>query len=210
MSFHSVTKTHSGFTLLELMVSISIGVLILTTVLIGQSTYNDGAALKALVNDASLTLRQSQVYGISVKEFTPGLGDFSVAYGLEFNTTSAGSNNAYIYFGDKGSPKNGLYDSGWSCPIGGASECIEKVILTRGNTISQMCRIYLDNTSTCDVARADVTFLRPATEAKVQLYNSSGGALTSPTIKGVRIVFSSPKAALRNMTVYTTGQISVQ
>lgn len=192
------------------MVSISIGVLILTTVLMGQSTYNDGAALKALVNDASLTLRQSQVYGISVKEFTTGSENFGVAYGLEFNTTSTGSNNAYIYFGDKGSPKNGIYDSGWLCPTGGTSECIEKVILSRGNTISQMCRVYLNNTSTCDVARADITFLRPATEAKVQLYNSSGSALTSPTIKGVKIVFSSPKGALRNMTVYTTGQISVQ
>lgn len=199
-----------GFTLIELLVSIGIMFVIISTVTLGQSGYSSGAALKNAVTDISLSLRQAQVYGISVKEFSTGTSDFSAAYGLSFMLPSAsGSNNAYILFGDR-SPHNGVYDSGWTCPLGGTSECLKKISLTDSNTISSLCAVWLSGGEDCTLGRIDITFLRPSTDARIAIYNSGGQTISNSSIKGVKMVLVSPEAEERTVVVYTTGQISVQ
>ena len=209
MFFFSHNKTHRGFTLVELVMSLGIITIILTLVLSNQSKYTDGTALTSLADDIGLSLSQAQIYGVSVKEFSPGSNEFNSAYGVEFNLTDSGSNDAYISFADRGS-RNFQYDDGWACPIGGSSECLSKTTITRGNMITALCSITANNQESCNIGRIDVIFVRPLTNANFTFFNSAGNKFTVPNARGARIMLESSSGATRSVVVYTTGQISIQ
>ncbi len=203
-----------GFTLVELVVTFGIMVTILTIVLQNQSTYTDGAAIQGLADEISIAVTQAQVYGISVKELGTGTSDFSAAYGVEFQVPVPGViDNAYIRFADRGSLDK-RYGGTWACQTGGASECLEKVPITRGNKVSSICPIATNDVNTClgsgAVTGVDISFLRPATEAQMTFFNSSGSTLGFNNLKGVKIVLVSPNNKTKTVTVYTTGQVSVK
>ena len=208
----SASRRRDGFTLLELLVSITIVTVILTVVILSQSKYTDGAALANLADDISARLSQAQAYGIGVVQLSYGVTDFSFSYGLTFNITSSGSNMAYLYFADQNS--NGIYDGNWSCapqPNARPSECIEKVDITRGNYIESMCVIKSDG-SPCipgQVGRVDIHFNRPNTEANISIFGITGTLMNSSTDVGVKIALKSPGGLSKTIVVYETGQISV-
>ncbi len=212
MSFILQTnKKTPGFTLVEFLVSISIGLVILVGVVIGQSAFNDKAALKAVVNEISLSLRQAQIYGISVKENTAGTNDFTGSYGLSFH---AAYPSTYVYFIDKQAPLL-TYDgsSFTTCANTGSTECLAINTISRGNKlVNPMCRIPTNGgAEVCDIGRADITFGRPSTDARIVYYSNTDGSIVSSTgYKGLRIKFTSPGGAIKSVVVYTTGQISVQ
>jgi type II secretory pathway pseudopilin PulG len=215
MSFHSLDKKR-GFTLTEMIVSIGIMFVITGMVLIGQNKYTSNISLYNLANDISLYIRQAQIYGVSVKELSTGTGDFTSAYGVEFNLTASGSNNAYVFFADRGATKNGYYDDAWSCPVGGTSECLQKVNLTSGNTISRLCILRKNDNGVCAgnpsvlVDRVDVTFLRPSNMANILYFNNGGQVPGNSNYNGLEITVASSAGGTHSVVVYTTGQISVR
>jgi len=192
--------------------------MILGLVLWNQSTYTDGASLTNHADDIASMISQAQVYGIGVKEFTPGSSNFGTAYGVAFSLYGLNaSNKAYMYFADRNGDK--FYNHQWACPQPtppAAPECLTKIDITRNNIISKLC--YLITPNTCvsspagDLGRADITFARPNIEAQfvlqdvnqAQIYPLPSGFI------GVRIELTSPKGATRSVTVYKTGQVSVQ
>lgn len=210
----SARRRRDGFTLPEMLISLGIVGVILTVVLTNQATYTDGAALANLADNISLSVSQAQVYGVSVREVTPGSSDFSSAYGLDFRLESAGgSDDAYIFFADKDLDQ--VYDSGWSCPIDSSSddsssECLDKTEITGGNFIDSLCVIYIDDTEDCDLGRLTITFTRPDTRARLVFYNLSGGLTAPANVKGARIKVESPAGLTRAVSVYTTGYISTR
>ena len=217
MSYHysknaGLPSTRStGFTLVELLVSISIVALILTTILSSQTKYTDRLALSNLANEVSLTISQAQAYGSGVREFSPGSGEFSASYGLTFSLLGSGSNMAYLSFADRNGNK--VYDGDWSCPIGGASECLEKVNISRDNYIDELCRVRNNpvNPYQCEIGRIDISFTRPNLEAQIKFFNQSGNPVEdNPEFIGARISVRSPGGANRSIIVYYTGQVSVQ
>lgn len=201
----------SGFTLAEVVVSLGIMVLVLSIVLANQSTYTATAALNNNADTIYLSMREAQTYGVGVREFSPGSTEFNISYGLAFNISSSGSNNAYIFFADRGA-LNSRYDSGWACPTGGASECISKTLLTHGTTISQICYIRYNGNTMCNIGGADIVFARPETEARIMVFNQAGNYMDPQpdNLAGVRIDLVSPGGRTRTVSVYKTGQISVQ
>jgi len=211
--FPYLFKNSRGFSLLELMVSITIMLVIISVILSNQSTYTKGASLKNLANDIGLSLRQAQVYGISVKERSVGSGDFSGAYGIDFNLIDGvGSPTIYLFFIDRNA--NGYYDytGNWAdCPINEASECIKRIDITGGNTIQQLCLIASNGVVRCDVPlpRADVVFLRPDTKASITFFSIIGGVWSLP-YSGLRIKLVSPTNEERLVDIYNTGQISIK
>jgi prepilin-type N-terminal cleavage/methylation domain-containing protein len=203
------SKHKKGFTLIELLVTISIMLIILGVLVSNEGQYSDAAALKNLGDTIGLTLRQAQIYGISVKELSTGSNNFTSAYGVDFNITGSGSNSAYISFADL-APQNSIYDGSWSCPIGGGSECLSKTIITGGDTIKSLCEIPLSGSANCSMGRVDVTFLRPEINAQMKFFDLSGNPLALSGIKGAQINLLSPAGSTRSVTIYTTGQISVE
>src|SRR3989344_1854050 len=201
-------RNNRAFTLIELLVTITIVTVILTIVVLNQSTYTDTAALSNLADEIGLTVSQAQAYGIGVKEFSPGTSNFSASYGLTFSLLSTGSNKAYLSFADRDG--NYIYGGDWSCPVGGASECLSKSDISRGNYIESICIVRTAGADLCDVGRADIVFARPSTEDQTVFFNNGGQQYSPANIKGARIVLKSPHGSTRSVVVYETGQISVQ
>jgi len=197
------------------MVSIAIATIILTVIVFNQSTYTEGTALTNLADEIGSTVSQAQAYGIGVKEFSTGTTEFDASYGLAFSLLSSGSNSAYIYFADRDpagpSLPNKIYDGEWTCPIGGASECLRRIDIPRGNYIADICVLRYSNPDQCNVAwRVDISFARPSTQAQIQFFNPSGTPFDPGNVKGARIELGSPGGLTRSVTVYSTGQVSVQ
>jgi len=209
---------------MELLVSIAIMAIITAVVASNESQFGSGATLKNISNNLSLSLRQAQIYGISVKEFSPGsyqaysINSFNAGYGVSFNLNASpgGDNTAYIFFADRkpAAPPtanpDGLYGSGVSCPIFGSgnppSECIDKTALTQGHTISALCTVR-SGVEDCENTRLDVSFIRPAVEAKI-IFNADIPGSASLNLACVEI--SAPDGKRNAVVVYTTGQISVR
>lgn len=193
-----------GFTLLELIVSIGIMLVISSVIISGQGRYTSGVSLRNVANDLGLSLRQAQIYGVSVKELAPGGGNFNVGYGIAFNTATppSGDEQSFIFFADRNG--NGIYDGTWDCPLGPTSECLDKTTLTSGNHVSDLC-IIASGVETCeDISRLDISFVRPAIEARIY-YN--GGAMGA---SGAEVKLGSLDDRENSVTIFSTGQISVQ
>ena len=202
--FRTNTK---GFTLLEVMVTLSIMTVILTVILLNQSSYTEKVQLANLADQMTLTLTQMQSYGIAVKEIEPGSEDFSAAYGISLSILPSGDETVYLAFADK--DRDGRYDGNWNCSTGGSSECLEKVVMSPGNFIDAICLIEEDGDENCiDPQRVDISFLRPNTEAIITTYTSNGQVMDTSNAQGVKISLQSPSAFERLVVVYKVGQIS--
>lgn len=206
MSHHSRNQT--GFTLVELLVSVAIVTAILLVVVLNQSTYTDRAALSNLADEIGLTISQAQTYGIGVREFSPGTSEFNSSYGLALSLLSTGANNAYIYFADRNA--NMIYDGTWACTLGGASECLGKTNISRGNIIESLCVVRTSGADICNVGRIDVSFARPSTEGQIMFFNSGGQSFVPAGMMGARVRLRSPRGSIKSVVIYRTGQISVQ
>jgi prepilin-type N-terminal cleavage/methylation domain-containing protein len=220
-----IPPRNGGFSLTELMVSIVIMLTIVSVVVLGQSKYTSDASLRNLANDIGLALREAQIYGISVKEFKSisVTTDFSVAYGMNFNITTAangsgnpGATNAYIFFADRGAVRDGIYGGSFNCPadtILAPSECIKKVSISNNNKIQDLCFVLSSGAEQCGtIGRVDVSFLRPDTKANIKFFNLQNTLLSVPeaNYKGARIKLVSPSNGTHYVDVYKTGQISVR
>jgi|SRR3989344_426025 len=183
-------KNNSGFSIIELIISISIVSTIMAVVVSNQTKYTDGLALSTLADEISLTISQAQAYGAGVRETAPGSLKFDAAYGLSFTTSS---NKTYIYFADQDGDK--IYDVG---------ESLSQIEISRGNYISNICAVLPGNVSECGIGQVDISFTRPKTEP-IFAFSASW-----PTAIGAKIILMSPAGDDRSVTVYSSGQITVQ
>lgn len=195
-----------GFSLIELLVSISIMVAIITVVVFGQRGYTESARLLNLADEIGLSVSQAQAYGIAVRETATGSANFNSAYGLSLTLLEAGGSTAYIYFSDLNN--NQYYDGSLTCST---SECMEKIIISGGNYIESFCALRTSGSDQCGgPERVDISFKRPETDASIFFFNSGGQSYNVPNLEGVRINLRSPRGLTRSVTVYLTGQVSVQ
>jgi prepilin-type N-terminal cleavage/methylation domain-containing protein len=206
---HSFNKKNRGFSLTELLVSLSIVFIMIGVVVLNQNRYVEGASLMNLADELSLSIAQSQAYGIGVRQVTAGTSDFSAAYGVTASLLGSGSNVAFLFFADRNA--NTIYDGSWDCPTGGSNECVAKKDFTRGNTIYEICAVRTSGGDQCsNIGRVDITFKRPETDATITFYNTGGSLYVPPNLKGARITLRSANSLSRSVIVYLNGQISVQ
>lgn len=119
-ALRSFTRSR-GFTLIELLVVSLIIVLITGTLIFRQQGFNSTTLLRSLSYSVALSLRQAQVYGVSVRENAIGTGLFASGYGVYFSNSGLANNNHYLLFSDKG---NGALDqSGGNPDINGNGTC---------------------------------------------------------------------------------------
>jgi len=209
---HYFKEKQKGFTLIEMLISLGVASVILSVIIFNQSKYLDGTALLNAADELGLTVSQAQSYGVAVKEFSPGSSNFSVSYGVTVSLLSgnSGSGSSYIFFADRNG--NSAYDNDWTCAVDGSSECLVRTDLKQGNRVDEICVVRTSGADQCNsvAMRADVTFVRPNTEAQITFYNSGGQIYSPPNLKGVRIGLMSPSGSGRSVTVYKNGQVSVQ
>jgi prepilin-type N-terminal cleavage/methylation domain-containing protein len=169
-----VLSARRGFTLIELMVTVSIMVLILGTVLFKYTTFDSAILLKTLSYDIALSVRTAQSYSTSV--FGSG-GQFRYPYGLSFTPGAT----EYYFFGflDTNPDTRPYFDVG-----GGKAFLVDTYMLGRSFTISDVCVVDSEGED-CDIDRLDVSFRRPEYAALFYAdgYDSDQGDIQSAIIR---------------------------
>lgn len=229
-----------GFTLYELLISAAVISLIAGIVIYNHKRFETDIEVTNLAYRMALQIREAQIYGISVRQFSgAGALGFDASYGIHFDRDV---DNAFILFADVDG--NGVYNDaspggGVNCPTAPGTECVEKVTIGRNNKITGWCGILWSNTSSasqpCGVTDPtvgffgayqyiDFKFKRPNPDAVITWYNAYTPAGTSASFNrvctdiggasracnGWAICLESPQGRKKRVVVYETGQISVE
>ena len=195
-----------AFTLVEMVIVISIVSVISTIVIFNYGKYQDNVELSSSAQKIVLALQEAQVWGTAVREFPPGTGIFDVGYGVYFNTANPGQ---FIFFADS-TNDNKYNGDAMSSPCGPSNECLEKTIFKTGYSISALCGG--NDASSCTNAPSELhlVFTRP------NVGETDTGL--GPTIKDgsgvdykyVKITITSPQGESKYIEVQTSGTISMQ
>ena len=199
-----------GFTLIELMVTISIMTVIMATVLFAYARFSERISLGAAVKEISIAIRQTQTYGLSVKEAG---GGFDAGYGIYFDINDPSN---YYIFVDKNNDQ--MYDGGGSCASSG--DClVEKIPLRNAVTINGICGAAFGGTIGCppdinspsgqSVKGMTITFLRPSTDAIIRFVKTNN-TFYGGIFQTGRVNLRSVQGSVVGVTIENTGQISVQ
>lgn len=222
-----------GFTLPELIVSCAIIALIAIVVTYNHRRFNGDLELTNVAYRIAVSIRQAQVYGISVREFDNGSGGrFDVPYGVSFYNTGGGdSQKSYVFFADS-NPITGnhpnLYDGPMSgCNGGSSDECLERITLGRDNIIKKVCAASSSGGGGCIpstynlppycqyINAFNVVFKRPKSDAIITASRvidgvnmPTAGPCGPPT--DLFICLKSPQGKNKAVHISTAGQISVE
>lgn len=180
-----------AFSLVELLVAVSIFLVISMVVLANHARFNSSVLLGALAYDVALSIREAQVFGLSVRQFGSG---FQIGYGLRFS-----SPNSYVFFVDTDANKK--YDEG-------VDSIVRTYTLGRGHTFLRFCGTTSVGVEECSdgtvpITHLDVVFFRPDPDAVIS--SNEPGIYSSG-----KIIVTSPGGDTRTVQVASTGQISVQ
>lgn len=181
--------------MIELVVSTGILVVITTVVLVNHAAFGGSVLVGALAYDVGLSVRQAQVFGLSVREFGTGTGAFDLGYGVHFDIDDPTS---YRIFADV--DKNKTFD---------ISDGTEEIFyIGRSFSIARICVTNVSFVELCSntdsVSTLDITFIRPDPDAHIRINGNAASMYQS-----ARIVVTSPKGKEREIIVESTGQISI-
>jgi prepilin-type N-terminal cleavage/methylation domain-containing protein len=196
-----------GFTLIELLVVTAIIVVITAFVLLRQGRFDSSTLLRSLTYSVALTVRQAQVYGVSVRGAqVAGNIQFAPAYGVQFNDPTS-----YLLFADING--SGEYEQG-------TDALVQTFKLGRGFKISKFCGILASGQqcSPADITKLTIIFRRPNPDACIAAYpgndtvcttNASGPAGSPFTGAYIQLSAADDSTNTHAIEVSTTGQIEV-
>ncbi len=193
----------AGFTLVEMIVVITIFTVLLSIMVINQNSWNMKLAVNTDALEVGLVLRQSQINSLAVRESTSSTGDkFDISYGVYFDINN---NKNYIYFADLDGDSR--YDVG---------EELSTMTLKNDITIYQICgslpnfpHFYCSDTH--GLSKIAILFRRPDSKADIKFLNSSGNVISSvfsPAYIRIRYRDSRAEGSHRSIIVQQNGQIS--
>jgi len=188
-----------GFSLVELLVVIGITSALMSVVLWDYASFNEKLSVSSAGQEIAIAIRQTQVYGINVREESVNSNEFSSAYGIYFNKTL--SPNDYYIFVDK----NG--DKKYNDAIGvcGGVECVEKIALPSGVTVDSF-----EGCAPLELAESlQITFIRPKPDADINFVRDNG--VIPPPCRSVlsgQVVLKSPRGTVyHTISIEKTGQV---
>ncbi len=203
-------KTTSGFTLVEMIVTVAVFVTLSTTLLVSYSGMNKHLNVDSSAHQIGQWVRDAQVSAMSVRSAKNAAGTYS-GFGIHFDFAEK---EKFIYFADINS--NLRYDDGGAaCGAVGNVECEREIFLTQGNKIYSLCGQVVGAISDarCIVPNGvssviDIVFTRPEPDARIT--GDINGVGFPTTYSSARITITSLKGYRRTVEVWTTGQISIQ
>jgi prepilin-type N-terminal cleavage/methylation domain-containing protein len=194
-------KNIRGFSLVELLVVLSIFIVLTSAILVKYADFNGNLIVKNMAYEIAVSLREAQVYGLSSKESSSSV--FNAGYGLNFDKTNLSS---FTFFSDLPDPDTGIPDGIFNS---NSDSVVNVFTLSGGNVIKEVCARYSSGDScffgNTIINKMNVTFKRPKpgaifkSEPAVEAYNR-----VTITIKNIR------SGRERSIIVESTGQISVE
>lgn len=187
-----ISPTSRAFSLIELIVAVGILATISTIVLANHTRFNGSVLLGSLAYDIGLSVREAQVFGVSVRQYD---SEFQLGYGVRF-----ADSRSYSLFADVN--QNRQYDD--------ADSIIRSYSLQRGFVISEFCGYTAEGMADCStdvsdpISHLSIVFLRPEPDAFMS--SNEVGAIYSRST----ITVESPGGDTRTVEVASTGQISIQ
>lgn len=185
-------RTTRGLTLIELLVVIGIFSIISLVILANHSRFNGSVLLGNLAYDIALSVREAQVYGLSVREYA---SNFQVGYGIRFAGASS-----YTFFADTNANKR--YDSG-------VDSIVQTYNISSQYKVKRFCGVLASGAEECSdagsgaaITNLDIVFFRPEPDAIISSNNPG-------FYSGAKIVVNSTSGETRTITIVSTGQISV-
>lgn len=178
LHFKSIETPKRGFTLVELLVVVSIITIVTSIALLGQGNFNRSLVLTDTAYTVAFSVRQAQSYGLSSRVFS---GISNAGYGVNFTANS----ESYELFADiyPASPGSAL---GGVCPghaqtsivpearpgncvyNGDQNEMVETYTFKKGFTVNTVCGRDDNSNLRClgtDFDTFTISFLRPNTES---------------------------------------------
>jgi len=189
----------AGFTLVELMVSVSVILIIIATVTIQFRSFDSSVLLKTLSYDVAFSVWEARSYALGVRR---GVSDFSESYGASF-IPGEDSYQIFTYTNANDPDARPKNENGTGVDIG----IVEIYKLGRSFQIIDVCVVESVNSEDCTITSLDISFKRPEHAA---LFYAEGYA-DSGTISDVRIYLGTEDGDERGVvTVGYAGQITVQ
>lgn len=192
-----------GFSLIEMLVVLTIFIIMLGVVLANFPAFRDKTALQLIAQEIATTIRQAQVYGIGTR--AAGTGTAFQSYGLYFDVGFGADKKSFILFSDSDIADK-EYGGDLNCFPG--SECVEKFTIRGGAEI--------DDIKGCNISGCDLTVPLSFTILFQRFYPEAGffdsGTPISGGISYARIIVKSTRNQddKRCIDVWNTGQISVK
>ncbi len=217
------SKSGAGFTMIELMVSISIFFIVTGIILSNYPKFGNNLALESLAQDMALSIRQAQVFGSAILGTGQNPTQIFNAYGAYFPDPGAvyrlsGQTYTYTIFADipdSIGENNFNYDRAVLTDCGRprrnsseVNECaVEVNIKSNRNKVEKLCQnFYRDNNPPFDsvlkrinncqpLKSLNVVFLRPNLEANFTAVDNNDQPVDTSSLSNVAIVIDSVESA---------------
>lgn len=198
--FHK-NKCHKGFTLVELMVVISIFAILSSIMVFNYGSFKSSLSIQNLADDISLSIRKAQGYAIGVHSSN---NSFISGYGVHFSTAE---NKSFILFANLDNNTEYNNSSGCGNPTSN-NECLEVLNITSSDKISAISVIGNGSPQTADTL--DIFFKRPQPEPTFcARINGSSTCILGTSVSFVKITISNDNGIFKIITISNVGQISV-
>lgn len=219
-----------GFTMMELLVTISIFALVSGVMLAKYPTFSSRIVLENTAHQVALSVREAQTYGLSVKGLASISGVFPT-YGVHFRVSGSlgedpASQKNFVLFADllpnisTPTGNNKIYDGVSDCSVTGG-ECVEQFTIGNANSIVLLCGNLKDKNATienwqtvpgadCSLSSLDISFTRPNPDSYI-IGNSTIVGQEGPAVfSDAAIIVRSPRGETKTIIVWPTGQISTE
>ena len=207
--FKKLEKINWGFTLIELMVTVSIMTIISSVIIYENSKFNSSILLTNLAYEGALFARQSQVFGLSSRA-TAGFTD--IGYGLHFDLSKP---REFVFFADTdvgldflGRSNKSSYQPGEEINIIGITNRNRILNICTRSGASWTCAMDEGVTTDLNLSVASFAFIRPDPEPEFR--NAVKSQLN--TAASLYVIFSNDTSTedRRCLVVTNSGQISVK
>ena len=185
-------KVIRGFTVVELVIVLTIMITITSLILANYPGFNERLAVRGASEDIASNVRLAQAYGLGVKESSPGLFP---GYGVYFQGTTA---NSYVLFADNNN--DGTYQE---------SEKIKDLAIQSSVQIYDLCvNVKQTPPGTCGFASLTAFYKRPTPIVSLKGEQTIGGTVVPAS--DIEIKIRGARGTTKTIVVWLSGQISVE